>query len=656
MNSTPREHAEPVTWRWALTLVLVVVGFGIYANSLHAPFVFDDKITLLESPNIRRLWPLSECLTGPAGSTTSGRPLPALSFALNYAVGGLDVFGYHVVNVGLHVLTAIALMGLVRVTLAEFLGARGRLEALGPAFLVALLWLTHPLHTDALNHVSYRTETMAALFYILTLSCAARALSAPRPRGYQVAAVVCAFAGVASKEFAVSAPLLVLLYDRQFVSGTFRDALRQRRGFYAALFSSWLLLGFLVATADRGESVSFEIEQVTPLDYLRTQARGLWLYLRLAVWPRPLVFDYYGLEVARSWSEVWLEAAGIALLFVWTLVGVARRKAWSVAALAVFAILAPTSSFIPLAGEILAEHRMVLPLAPLAILLVVGVARHLPNARYATPLALGLAAVFGALTVERNADYATVEGLWRDTVAKRPNNPRALNNLFDPLIARGATEEAEEILRRSLELRPNSVHAWNNLGMLMAAKSQWEEAEAALDRSLELKPDHVNTLYNYGQYCAQRGRWPEAAAYYERTVELEPDHGRGYIGLGQALLRTGRRARAAEALREALRLEPQSWISVRTLAWILATSRDDALRDGAEALRLANALCSSSPRPKPRQQEVLAAALAEVGRYEEAVQVSEEAARAAERAGEGRLARAIRARAALYAQGRPFRE
>lgn len=643
------------TWRFVAPLLICAVTFAVYANSLQGEFVFDDLHSIVESPHVRRLWPLSSAMSGEPGSTVSGRPIPALTFALNYAAGGLDVFGYHLVNVALHALAALALLGLVRVTLERASSAHLHAAASPLAFVVALLWALHPLHTDALNHVSYRTETMMALFYLATLYFAARGFAASASRGWLAAAVTAAFLAMGSKEAAVSLPLVVLLYERQFFSGSFAASLR-RRGFYAALASSWVLLALLVAAGDRGTTVGFEVEEVSSLDYLRTQARGLWLYLRLAAWPQPLVFDYYGLPLATTWGEVWLQGLGILALFAWTMTGIVRRQAWSVAALAVFAVLAPSSSFIPLAGEILAEHRMVLPLAALLALVVVGSYRLAPRPLLWAPLALATLVGYAALTHARNEDYQTQERIWQVTVDQRPDNARALNNLFKPLIERGAVEEAGAVLERSLELRPKSVRAWNNLGVLRSEQGLDDEAERAFLQSLELRPTHESTHYNLAQFYASRDRWEDALEHYGFVARESASPARGYLGLGQAYLRLGRTGEALTALRRALESDPRSWGAVRLVAWILATSKDDSLRDGPEALRLASALCASTPQLIPRQEEILAAALAENGRFQEALDVSKEAERVARERGEGQVARSIRIRAQLYARGSPYRE
>ncbi len=655
---TPADSATRTTalQRWGWLLLIALAGLGVYANSMQGEFVFDDFPTIVESPSVRHLTPLSRSLTGEAGSTVSGRPVAAFSLALNFAAGGLDVFGYHLVNVLCHVLAALALFGLLRLTSAKFMGAAHSRHSLVLAGCAALLWVLHPLHTDALNHISYRTETMMALFYLASMYAAARAFAAQGSRTWLALSALGAFLAMGSKEAAVSLPLIILLYDRQFAAGSIKAALVGRKAFYAALLVSWFFLGYLVQSAERGETVGFEVEAISSLDYLRTQAHGLWLYLRLSLWPHPLVFDYYGVEVIKSWGDVWLEALGLLALFAWTLVGVVRKRAWSLPALAVFAVLAPSSSFIPLAGEVLAEHRMVLPLAALIPLAVFGLQRVLPHPKALVSIVLPVALLFGLLTFSRNTDYRTQEAIWRDTTEKQPNNPRAFNNLFKPLIERGDLAGAEAVLRRSIELRPKSARGLNNLGILLMEREQWDEAQEAFERSLKLRPDRVDTHYNLAQLHAARHRWPSALEQYAFVAQDTPLVARGHTGMGQALVRLGKRAEAAEALRRAISVDARAWPAVRLLSWIYSTSRDPALRDAPEALRLAELLCSSRPRPTAGQQEVLAAALAANGRFEEALKTSEAAAKLARRLGDERLAQAIQARAKSYARGEAHRE
>ncbi len=606
--------------RTLAALALVALAFGLYAGTLDAPFVFDDTPSIEENPNLERLWPLSVALGAPPGAGSSGRPLVSLSLALNHALGGREVLGYHLFNVATLALGALALFGLARRTL---LATRLADHADGLALATALLWTVHPLHTDTLNHVIYRNGSMMALFYLCALLASARGATPGAGRGWSVLAVLAAAAAMASKEVAVSLPLVALAFDRQFHAGSLGAALRRRPGMYAGLASTWGLLAWCVASGDRGDSVGFgHAEVIDGVDSLRTQLVALWTYLRLSLLGGPLVFDYHGQEVVRSWAAVWPQALLFGGLLVAGLVGLARRSAVGLLVATTFAILAPTTSVIPLAGELIGEHRMYLPLAPLAALVVVGGWRLLPaGARRLGPLlVLAAAAPLAVATVRRNADYASRVTLWQDTVEKRPGNERA----------------------------------WNHLGLALKNEGRADEALVAFRRALELDPDHAKARFNLGGVLCARGYGRVAALEFERAALDAPDEPLIVFNAGYTLCEVGEPARGVPFYRRALELRPDWERPTHLLAWTLATTPDDAVRDGREALRLAEALAASGAR-QPRHLDALAAALAELGRGPEAEAAAARAAQLAAAAGRARQAAEIETRRALYAARRPFR-
>ena len=157
-------------------VILVLACILAYANSLSGPFIFDDRLAIVENPQIREWWKLGTVLSPERELPTAGRPLVNLSFALNYAVGGLRVTGYHIVNLALHLLSALLLFGIVRRTL-ELPQVKKRSGDMAPnlGLAVALLWTLHPLNTESVNYVTQRTELMMAFFYLLTLYAGIRA-------------------------------------------------------------------------------------------------------------------------------------------------------------------------------------------------------------------------------------------------------------------------------------------------------------------------------------------------------------------------------------------------------------------------------------------------------------------------------------------------
>ena len=439
--------------------------------------MLDDEPAIVENPNIRRLWPLTSAITAPKGTTLAGRPVVSLTFALNYALAPADardvlrlssdasllqqeqlrrnLWGYHALNLIVHIGAALALFGVVRRTLFMFPpGDAVRQHATSLALCSATLWAVHPLTTSAVTYVVQRAESVMALCFLLTLYCSIRAWTGTRL--WAAGAVTACAAGMASKESMVAAPLVVLMWDAVFAEGrgSWPSLLRRRGPLYVALAATWGVLAVLVAGGHRPDAVGFGFPEWPWWRYLATQAEVIAHYLRLIVFPSPLVLDY-------GWPPADLSAVAIPALLVGGLLAASAvmlftRRPAGVAGATFFLVLAPTSSVLPIVTEVAAEHRMYLPLAVATAAAVIGTFALLERLRvprrWGVALACVLVPVFSALTLARNRDYHSLEVIWRDTVEKRPANARARHNYATTLLAQGRFREAEEHLRLALQL------------------------------------------------------------------------------------------------------------------------------------------------------------------------------------------------------------
>lgn len=567
-GAAPATH-RPVAPRWtvpAVAALIVLAALVAYHNTFRVPFLFDDIESIVENTRIRSL--LTAWSTPPDdGSTVSGRPLVQLTLALNFAVHGLDVTGYHATNLALHAAAALLLFGLVRRTLELPVFApewRDRAVPVGAA--AALTWVVHPLATAAVTYVVQRAELLAALFLLLMLHALARSATSARPGRWRALAVVACALGMASKEVMASAPLLALLYDRTFIAGTFRAAWNRNRGSYLALAATWLILaGSVLSSGSRGGTVGFGGE-VSSWSYALTQCRAIVLYLRLCVWPHPLVFDR-GTEVVAGATSVLPQAATVMLLLAATAWALRRRPAPGFPAACFFAVLAPSSSVFPVVTQTVAEHRMYLPLAAVLTLAAAGLSALLSRQRAAFALVAVLAAtLLTAATVRRHADYRTAEILWRDTLAKYPQNPRAYVSLGDELLARGRATEALALFEEAVRLAPGHAKAHGAAGNALLALGRPGEAVAGFEAAHRLAPGDGRNLSNLGNALLAAGRVDEAVARQREAVALAPHAPELRRNLAIALTRAGRAAAAVEELRAARRIDPASTSLQLTLA------------------------------------------------------------------------------------------
>jgi tetratricopeptide (TPR) repeat protein len=540
---------------WA-GLVIGIAAPAAYHNSFGGSFVFDDQPAIHDNPTIRHFW---TALSPPPGAMpVSGRPVMNLSLALNYAISGDKPWSYHAANLLIHLAAGLTLFGIVRRT-ALRRPTWSQAEATMLALAIALLWTVHPLQTESVTYISQRAESLMGLFYLLTLYGFIRYAEPPAPGQaarwiWATLAVGTCLFGMLTKEVMVSAPLMVFLYDRTFLSGSFAQAWRRRRPFYLGLAATWIFIVMAVASGGttRGDTSGFAVGARTAA-YWATQFEAVARYLWLSVWPSPLVV-YYEAFWVKSAGEVLPAALVVILGLGATIWALWRRPVAGFFGVWFFAILAPTS-VVPNLIQMIAEHRMYLPLAALVGAAVVGIFSLL-GPRSGLLLCVAVAAIFILVTARRNEAYRSTLRLWSDTVAKRPANSSAHNNLGQALYERGRFPEAIAQYQEALRLDPNSVYAAMNLGTALISAGRLPDAIAAYHQAVLLKPDWAGTHFDLGDALNHANRVAEAMPEYRVTLRIKPDYAPAENGLGSALLRSGDIGAALEHFQAALRINP----------------------------------------------------------------------------------------------------
>jgi Flp pilus assembly protein TadD len=539
-----------------IPLLVVAAGLLAYYNSFTGPFVFDDGLSIRDNRTIRHLWPIWQTLSLPRirGTTVEGRPLVNLSFAINYALGGYHVWGYHALNLAIHILAALTLLGIVRRTLLQpRLRERFGAAANGLALATAVIWTVHPLQTESVTYLVQRTESLMGLFYLLTMYCFIRGAASNRPwRWYGWCVTACAL-GIACKEVMVSAPLMVMLYDRTFLSGSFREAWRPRRQLYLALAGTWILLAYLVSSTSGHRGSAGFGGGIVWWQYALTQSCAITRYLALTVWPRPLVFDY-GSSLVTDLGRLAPCILTVGLLVVGTAISVGRWPALGFLGCWFFAILAPSSSVVPVVTQTMAEHRMYLPLAAVVVLGVMGI--HALVGRQTPAVVVALVIGLGFLTVQRNEDYRSELAIWNDTVAKRPDNARARKDLGATLVRMGRLEDAIAVYEETLRIEPDDADARSNLALALWQAGKAQEAMGHWEQALRSKPDDALVHYNLGLALEKVGRMQEAIEHLKAAVKINPDYAEAHYQLGSALVHAGNVPEAMQHWEQALRINP----------------------------------------------------------------------------------------------------
>ena len=632
--------------RWRAGLILLV-AIAIYWNGLSAPFMFDDVETITNNPQIRPPWSWQKALSPPAETAVAGRPLVNLSFAMNFASGGLDSTGYHVVNLALHVMCGWLVYGLVRRTLEiasprpEFLGSRPENIALA----AALLWTVHPLNSEVVLYLTQRTESLMAVFYLFTLYASVRSLSSVRRTAWQTASVLSCLAGIGCKETIATAPVIVVLYDAIFVFGSIRKALHDRWRFYICLASTWVVVGALVVFHGQTLSAGFSSANTSAWMYFLNQPILLTRYLWLTVWPRSLVL-YYGWPQPVTLADVWPYGVFIVGLFALTIVALVRNPRIGFLGAWFFITLAPSSSFVPIATEVGAERRMYLPLVAIAAYGVIGALaawQYFLERQRRTPVSarpwLPTAAVavivvlLGVRVVARCREYESPLTLARTVLARWPTS-NANYLVGTELAAAGQHEAAIPYLREAVQGYPPTRYY---LGTELLAVGRIDEGVAELERFVEIEPGLVATRsarIRIGRAFEARQQWPRAIEQYRQILTKDPadaeahglladalagaqmfdeaiPHYRAYVGrypgaasawtgLGIALTATSQTAAAVEAFRKAADAEPSNARLRLNLARALLDSGDLS-----QAAALAEQVASANVKD-PAAEEILA--------------------------------------------------
>ena len=494
-------------WTRALAVLVACVTIMAHAPAWRGAFVSDDISEIAENPAIRVLWPPWVPMF--EGTPMPHRPLPYYSFALNYALHGLDPRGYHAVNLAIHLGNGLLAWWVAREVL-RWLGEGDAAE--GTAFAAATLWLVHPLCTQAVDYVYQRIELLAALAILATVACFLRANrdssagdanvqagERKRPSAWLCASVASAAVGMLCKEHVAAVPVAVLLIDwlavrwrREAPWRSLTDAVQARPAYYSALFATPLIAVGLVML-QRERFTDFKQPLAGPLLYAANQPLVIGEYIARVVWPTRLCIDWYRLPVEDP-ALLFPGALAIILSLCLAAWAVRHFRGLALAILLFLALLAPTSSFVPV-NDLMVEHRMYLPsMVVITTLSDIGqtlIRRHGPS-RMRRGLGVGVvgsvAIVLASVTWSRCHAYQSRLVMWADVVMKAPRNPRGWQTLALELWQVGATDRALEAVDWSLSIVPDSPLTHLTRAGILLDLGRAAEATQSADRALALAP------------------------------------------------------------------------------------------------------------------------------------------------------------------------
>src|SRR6266550_6492324 len=604
-----------------ICLFLAALTWLVFGQTLRHDFInYDDPRYVYENTKITS----GVSLSGIAWAFThihsmNWHPLTTISHMLDCQVYGLKPGGHHFTNVLLHIVAAILL----------FLALQEMTGTFWNSAFVAAVFAIHPLRVESVAWIAERKDVLSGVFFMLTLLAYVHYVRAPSIGRYLFVAVVFAF-GLMSKPMLVTLPLLLLLLDYWPLS-RIRDLSSDIRRRLLTLVLEKIPLIALSAVssvvtflAQRG-AVGWT-EQLPVLARINNAAVTYVAYIWQMLWPVKLAVFYPHPENRLPLSDIVLS---LLLLLGVTAAAIALRKqrpyfitGW----LWYLGMLVPVIGLVQVGWQGRADRYTYLPQIGLYIAATWGVADL--TALYRHQRTIGSAAailVIGALSV-----WAGVQtSYWRDS---------------------------ETLFRHALAVTRNNDVAENNLGIVFLRQGKVDEAISLLQAAVDLRPDNSPAHENLAKALLQKGQVADALIHYRKLLELQPDNIEVHNIVGTVLIQQGRIREGVEEWQKVLVIQPDNGNAMSNLAWVFATSPDDSLRDGAQAVQLAEQAARISGGRIPIIFRTLAAAYAESNRFSEAIQTAQRGIELANSQGNSGLATELQGNIALYQAGRPLRD
>lgn len=685
----PRKISELVfsrrTRAWVFGLLLAAITIFAYRPAWNGGFLWDDDDYIIKndlltaSDGLQRIWFSLD-------SPSQYFPLVYTTFRIERALWDLNPSGYHWVNLLLHVANALMVWRLLV-----------RLKVPG-AWLAGAIFALHPVQVESVAWITERKNVLMGFFFLLTLLAWIAFIDerTKRPWRFYALALVVYVLALSAKSTACTLPAALLLILWLKKTPITKQRLIQIVPFVVLSIGMGVLAIWWERYHQGTNRMVFQF--LSPIERILVASRAVWFYLSKLIWPSNLTFIYpkWNISPAHVLDYIWLLAGIVLCVAIYFLRRYVGRSV-EVAAAFFVATLSPVLGFIMLFTfryTFVADHYQYLAcIGPIA-LFSAGIASLADMLKQCRALILGAAlfavASLGALTWRQAAMYGDIETLWRTTLARNPECWMAHTNLGIVLLQKGQLNDGIAHYRAALQMQPNSWDAEYNLGTALIAKGEVDEAILHCDRAVAIQPNDPDGQVSLGDALLQKKRVEEAIVHYQKAMALRPDYFLAHYGLARAFLEKGELDTAVQYCRAALfirpddadcetvlalaldqkgetgeaihhyekavQISPKSIAAMTNLAWLLATSSNDALRDGSKAVRLAGEANQLLGATNPVVLRTLAAGYAETGQFAKAIESAEAAIQLARLSGDKSLATDVGEQLGFYRLGVPYRE
>ncbi len=536
-------NSRQILWAWVSVIVISLIGIIAYSNSFGCSFHFDDIPNIVENTAI---WNISDVKQW--WSFAPSRAIGYLSFALNYHIHRLDVWGYHLVNLAIHIINGLLVGWLVLLTMATpVMKAQPISKYKGAmALFTALLFVSHPLATESVTYIVQRLSSLATLFYLLSLALYIKGRLGAGNKStpiffFYAGSLLCAVLGMLTKDFVFTLPITFVLYEFSFIkTDKWKIDLNDRSiqipvivlGIFAVLFFFNINFGIfnpIPPLPDQGRHYP-----VTAWDYFLTQFSVILAYIRLLILPVNQNLDYdYPISYSLFEWHTLLSLLSLTGIFVAGLLLFRRYRLISFGIIWFFIALSVQSSIFPI-NDVIFEHRAYLP-SVCFLFVFTSIVFYFFWDRYrwiSCAVLILLVLTNSILTYERNKVWASDYTLWADCVKKSPNKPRALSNYGKALTDIGQASTALAYLDKAINLSPNFFAAYCNRGVAYDALGNYNMAIADFDRAIKLNTIYAKAFYNRGIAYNRLGNQRQAIADFGMAIKINPNYTEAYNNRG----------------------------------------------------------------------------------------------------------------------------
>jgi tetratricopeptide (TPR) repeat protein len=664
MKAPGRKIGTTPALRFADCGVIVLLIGIVFGQTLSYDFVnYDDKTYIYGNPLVSSGLSLHGLLRAFVDTQTNNwHPLTLVSHMIDCQLYDLKPGGHHFTNVFLHTIAAVLLFFWLR-----NIAGKGQSGSDWSSAFVTALFAIHPLRVESVAWIAERKDVLSAVFFFLTLGAYVRYARARSLGRYLTMSILFA-CGLMSKPMLVTTPVVLLLLD-YWPLKRFAD----RKSFWRMTLEKLPL--FALSAAASIVAIALQVQSPTSVGQLPFAWRlqnalvTYVLYIWQMFWPANLAVFYPHPDNRFALWQVALAAAFL-IVMTWVVFALRRTRPYLIVGWLWYLImLLPVIGIVEVGLQGHDDRYTYLPHVGLYIALTWLTADVARSLRYRKEILASVGSVIviilSAGAWKQTTYWRNSETLWTHTLAVTTDNDVALTNLGTLLMERGQLDDALSYFQSALAVRSRSEHRHYNLslalihdstGNVLARKGRLNDAIVHFRQAIELRPDFPDAHYNLGTALFQKGDLDGAIAQWRTTLSIHPYDSGAHTSLGNALVQKGLLREAADHYERALQSDPDSILPLNNLAWVMSTGPDDSLRNNEIAVQLATKANQLSKESNPVFIRTLAAAYAQAGQFEKAIETARRASEQANAQGAHDLAVQIREDVDLYQRRTPFRD